>query len=286
MTASAQRNQSRLFVPMSQEIPAYRIKPLAKVIYGNTFEFAVVGMIIASAVALAILTFRDIPISLRVSLEIFETVALSFFGAELIVRIVSYGKKPWMFFTSGWNVFDFLIIALVPLFSAATIVLRLLRLLRVVRLFRFMPEFKMLSNSLARSIRPLASLVVLIGFLMFIFAMGGIYIFGANDPAAWGDLAAAMITLTILLTLENFPESLEAGLSTTPFAWIYFVAFMFLVVFTVLNVLIGIVLNAMEEARADSKGSLEHTENLVGQIETLSKQGKLTADARQRLTKL
>lgn len=286
MTASAQRNQSRLFVPMSQEIPAYRIKPLAKVIYGNTFEFAVVGMIIASAVALAILTFRDIPISLRVSLEIFETVALSFFGAELIVRIVSYGKKPWMFFTSGWNVFDFLIIALVPLFSAATIVLRLLRLLRVVRLFRFMPEFKMLSNSLARSIRPLASLVVLIGFLMFIFAMGGIYIFGANDPAAWGDLAAAMITLTILLTLENFPESLEAGLSTTPFAWIYFVAFMFLVVFTVLNVLIGIVLNAMEEARADSKGSLEHTENLVGQIEILSKQGKLTADARQRLTKL
>ena len=286
MNKSSERNQSRLFVPMSEEIPAYRVRALARVLYGNTFEFVVVGMIVANAAALATLTFSGIPGPLRQTLEVFDALALWFFVSEIIVRIISYGKKPWMFFTSGWNVFDFLVVALVPLFSSAPLVLRLLRLHRIVRLFRFMPEFKMLSNSLARSIKPLLSLIVLITFFMFIFAMAGVYIFGAENPEAWGDLGVAMITLTILLTLENFPDSLEAGLGTTPFAWIYFVSFMFLVVFTVLNVLIGIVLNAMDEARADSQVPDEHIESLVGQIESLEKQGKLAEVTKERLRRL
>jgi voltage-gated sodium channel len=216
----------------------------------------------------------------------FDSIVIWVFVVELLVRIASYGKKPWMFFTSGWNVFDFLVIALVQIFAGATIILRLLRLLRVVWLFRFMPEFRILSNSLARSIKPLLSLLVLIAFLMFLFAMAGVYLFGADNPESWGDLGIAMVTLTILLTLENFPDSLEAGLGTTPFTVLYFVAFMFLVVFTVLNVLIGIVLNAMDEARAAAEDDDATITSAATLLEKAQMTGSLGNDASRRLRKL
>lgn len=286
MSASSDREQSRLFSPMSEDIESYRIRPIARVVYGNPFELSIVALIILNAVALGTLTFPQVTGTTRVALEAFDSIVIWVFVAELLVRIASYGKKPWMFFTSGWNVFDFLVIALVPIFAGATIILRLLRLLRVVRLFRFMPEFRILSNSLARSIKPLLSLVVLIGFLMFLFAMAGVYLFGADNPESWGDLGVAMVTLTILLTLENFPDSLEAGLGTTPFALLYFVAFMFLVVFTVLNVLIGIVLNAMDEARQEAEDDGAKQSSAVTFLEKAQMAGSLSEEATARLRKL
>ncbi len=286
MSASSDREQSRLFRPMSEDIESYRVRPIARVVYGNPFELSIVVLIIFNAAALAALTFPEVTGPTRDWLLVFDSVVIWVFVAELLVRIASYGRKPWMFFTSGWNVFDFLVIALVPLFSGATIILRLLRLLRVVRLFRFMPEFKILANSLARSIKPLLSLIVLIGFLMFLFAMAGVYLFGPDNPESWGDVGVAMVTLTILLTLENFPDSLEAGLGTTPFALLYFVAFMFLVVFTVLNVLIGIVLNAMDEARADAEDDDVKVASALSVLESAQMSGSLSEDVATRLRKL
>lgn len=286
MTANSDREQSRLFSPMNEDIESYRIRPIARIVYGNSFELSIVALIILNAAALAALTFPRVTGTTRDALMAFDSIVIWVFVVELLVRIASYGKKPWMFFTSGWNVFDFLVIALVPIFSGATIILRLLRLLRVVRLFRFMPEFRILSNSLARSIKPLLSLVVLIGFLMFLFAMAGVYLFGADNPESWGDLGVAMVTLTILLTLENFPDSLEAGLGTTPFALLYFVAFMFLVVFTVLNVLIGIVLNAMDEARQEAEDDGAKQSSAVTFLEKAQMKGSLSEEATARLRKL
>lgn len=286
MSSSSDREQSRLFNPMSEDIESYRIRPIARVVYGNFFELSVVALIVLNAAALAALTFSEITGDTRDLLVAFDAVVIWVFVLELLVRIASYGKKPWMFFTSGWNVFDFLVIALIPFFAGATIVLRLLRLLRVVRLFRFMPEFRILSNSLARSVKPLLSLIVLIGFLMFLFAMAGVYLFGADNPESWGDLGVAMVTLTILLTLENFPDSLEAGLGTTPFALLYFVGFMFLVVFTVLNVLIGIVLNAMDEARAEADDDQAKLMSAITVLEKAQRSGSLSEDSAATLRKI
>jgi voltage-gated sodium channel len=286
MSASSDREQSRLFRPMSEDIESYRIRPIARVVYGNPFELSIVALITLNAAALAALTFPQVTGTTRDMLVAFDSIVIWVFVVELLVRIASYGKKPWMFFTSGWNTFDFLVIALVPIFAGATIILRLLRLLRVVRLLRFMPEFRILSNSLARSIKPLLSLILLIGFLMFLFAMAGVYLFGADNPESWGDLGVAMVTLTILLTLENFPDSLEAGLGTTPFAVLYFVAFMFLVVFTVLNVLIGIVLNAMDEARKEAEDDDAKQSSAVTFLEKAQMTGSLSEEATARLRKL
>jgi voltage-gated sodium channel len=172
---------------------------------------------------------------------------------ELILRLISYGKKPWKFFKEGWNVFDFVIIGLTPFFQGQTAVIRLLRLMRLIRIFRFLPEVRILSASIVKSIPPLLSMSVLIGMLLFLYGMAGYYFFGADAPESWGNIGLSMKSLFILLTLENFPVYLEEAMLINALALPFFLSYVFLIVFTVLNVLIGIVLNAMDEARTEDQ---------------------------------
>ena len=240
-----------LFSATEVTLPAYRIQWLAKLMYGNAFEIVVIAVIIANAVSLAILTFQDVAPSVIAVAEAIDLFAIIFYSIELLLRIISFGTKPWMFFRNPWNVFDFLVVLLIPFLSNGTVIFRLVRLLRILRIFRFLPEARILMLSMVKSVAPLANLAVLIGFLMFIYAMAGVYLFGAVDPERWGNLGAAFLTLTVMLTLENFPDAFLSGLDITPFALLYFLSYMFFIVFTVLNVLIGIVINAMDQAREE-----------------------------------
>ena len=231
--------------------PSYRIQWLSRVMYGNRFEFFIVAIIIVNAIALASLTIPEVQGETREILIAVDQVAFWIYVTEVSLRVISYGTKPWMFFRSGWNIFDFLIIGVAPFFQGQSVVLRLLRLFRLVRIFRFLPEVRILTASVIKSIPPLASLTVLIGFLLFLYAMTGHYMFGAEAPESWGDIGAAMQSLFILLTLENFPNYFLEAMEITPFAILFFLSYVFVIVFTILNILIGIVLHAMDQAREE-----------------------------------
>jgi voltage-gated sodium channel len=240
-----------LFSSTEVELPAYRVQWLARFMYGNPFEFVVFAVIIANAAALATLTFDGLDPRVAAVATAIDQFAIYFYAVELVLRIVSYGRKPWMFFLNPWNVYDFLVVGLIPFLDGGTLIFRLVRLLRILRIFRFLPEARILMLSMVKSVAPLANLAVLIGFLMFIYAMAGVYLFGADLPERWGNVGAAMLTLTVMLTLENFPDAFLGGLEVTPLALVYFLSYMFFIVFTVLNILIGIVINAMDQARDD-----------------------------------
>lgn len=264
--------QSRVFTPADKVLPDYRIPSLTRFAYGNVFEFTIVGVIMVNAFFLAVLTLPDIDPTLRSVAETFDAIVIWVYVAELLLRIASYGRKPWMFFTAPWNVFDFLVLALIPLFASQTVILRLLRLLRVVRIFRFLPEVRILTNSITKSLPPLLSVSVLILFLLFIYAMAGHYLFGGALPEHWGDVGKAMESLFILLTLENFPNYFQEAMAISPAALPYFLSYVFIIVFTILNVLIGIVINAMDEAREDERSasaeeSMVELDRLLAQIE-------------------
>ncbi|MGX5682358.1 ion transporter [Schumannella luteola] len=255
-----------LFSSTEVELPAYRIAWLARILYGNAFEIVVIAVILANAVSLAILTFPDVDAGVARVAHLIDQIAIIFYTAELVLRIISYGTKPWMFFRNPWNVFDFVVVVAIPFLNNGTVIFRLVRLLRILRIFRFLPEARILMLSMIKSVAPLANLAVLIGFLMFIYGMAGVYLFGAADPERWGDIGTAMLTLTVMLTLENFPDTFLSGLEVTPFALLYFLTYMFFIVFTVLNVLIGIVLTAMDQAREevgkDAAAPTEHEAEL------------------------
>jgi len=263
-----------------QYLPSYRIKWLSALVYSKGFEFALAAVILTNAISLGILTLPGLSESATRSAILVDNIAFWIYVGELVLRIISYGKKPWMFFSRGWNIFDFLVIGLAPFFQGQSTVLRLLRLLRLLRIFRFLPEVRILSTSIIKSVPPLMSMSVLIALLLFLYGMAGVYLFGAGAPEAWGNIGSSMKSLFILLTLENFPLYLEEGLDISPLAIPYFLSYVFLIVFTVLNVLIGIVLNAMDEARQEDKSlakESKHLTKIVASVERIIADGRTSA---------
>lgn len=263
-----------------------RIKWLTRVVYSQSFELCIAAIILLNAVALALLTIPGIDGATRQSLVRFDEIALWVFVCELIVRMISYGRKPWEFFKTGWNIFDFIIIGLSPFLANQTLILRLLRIFRLIRIFRFLPEVRILTRSITRSLPPLMSMSVLIFLALFIYGMAGVYLFGEQMPEQWGDITAALTSLFILLTLEEFATYLVDGLAVSPWALPFYISYVFVIVFTILNVLIGVVLNAMDEARQENREREEDIKKLQSfakEVEEISSDGKVTGDEITRL---
>ena len=223
----------------------------------------------------------------RNALSELDKFALYIYLVELIMRLVSYGKRPWEFFRQGWNVFDFTIVVLsFGVFTGETIILRLLRIFRLIRIFRFLPEVRVLTSSVVKSLPPLMSVGVLIFLALFIYGMAGVYLFGEQLPDSWGNITLALTSLFILLTLENFPNYLEEAVAISPWALPFYLSYIFIVVFTVLNVLIGIVLNAMDEAREENKErkrKMIELDTIVHEVDDITADGKVTEDEIGRL---
>ena len=271
---------------MNQPSAASRIKWLTNIVYSSPFELFIAFVILVNATSLAILTMPELDESVRRACEQIDLVCFAIYAVELVMRLISYGKRPWDFFKTGWNVFDFIVIAASPIFAGQTVVLRLLRLLRLFRIFRFLPEVRVLTTSIVRSLPPLMSLAVLIFVALFMYGMVGHYLFGDQDTDNWGSITRAMTSLFILLTLENFPNYLEAGVAVSPWALPYFLSYVFVVVFTVLNVLIGVVLNAMDEAREENRERakrLGQLTEIVDEVETMTEDGKISAEEMKKL---
>lgn len=263
------------------EIPDYRIFWLSKIVYSTAFEMTIAFVILLNAISLGLLTMPGVSDGARSAFESLDRYALYIYTGELLLRMISYGKKPWEFFRRSWNIFDFFIVALSPIFSGQIVILRLLRLLRLIRIFRFLPEVRVLTVSIMRSIPPLLSMGVLIFLALFIYGMAGVYMFGEKLPLHWGDISIALTTLFILLTLENFPIYLEEAVAVSPWALPFYLSYTFIVVFTVLNVLIGIVLNAMDEARSENRqrnNKLRQLDEIVHEVEDITADGKVTED--------
>lgn len=269
-----------------EELPSYRVIWLSKLVYSSPFELFIGFIILANALSLAILTMPDISPEARDASLRFDQIAFTIYLVELALRIVSYGWKPHKFFRHPWNVFDFVVIGLSPFLQGQTVVLRLLRLLRLVRIFRFLPEVRILTTSIVRSLPPLLSLGVLICLMLFLYGMAGFYMFGTSLPNSWGSITVAMTTLFILLTLENFPNYLEEAIEITPLALPFFLSYVFVIVFTVLNVLIGIVLHSMDQAREEHQQrqrEISELHHLADGVATITEDGIVTPEEVQQL---
>lgn len=260
---------------------------LAHLVDSDRFNLAVSGVIIVNAVVLGLETFPAMMDSYESTLVLLNEVCYGIFVVELVLRLASYGRRPQDFFKSPWNVFDFIIIGgvLIPAVREQAQLLRLLRLLRIVRLVRFLPDARVLLLTVVKSIPSMVSMIVLTILLLFLYGMIGWTMFGAALPETWGTISRAMLTLFILLTLENFPTYLDEARTVTPWAVAFFVSYVLVAAFVVFNLLIGIVIGSMEKAReheAELDRSQEDSE-LLGRIEAL--QASLTdlqADIRRR----
>jgi voltage-gated sodium channel len=224
---------------------------LRRIVHTHAFDVVILTVIVANAVVLGLQTYPGVVENYGDTLDLLNGIFLGVFVVELLLRIASYGSRPQDFFRDGWNVFDFIVVsaAFLPGVRESSTLLRLVRLLRIVRIFRVLPDLRILVTGVVRSLPPLFSMTLLVTVILFIYGMIGWLLFSEDIPEQWGTIGDAMLTLFVMLTLENFPIYMEAGMEVHPWSWVYFVTFILLAAFMILNVLIGIVLNSLEEAR-------------------------------------
>jgi voltage-gated sodium channel len=218
----------------------------------DAFNFAILGVILANALLLALETYPSVDRSAGGTFEQLNEIFLWVFVAELLIRFLAVGANPLRYFRSGWNVFDFIVVAaaFVPGLRENATLLRLARLLRVVRVFRVLPDLRVFVLAVGRSLPAVGTLAMMTVVVLFIYGMVGWVMFADQDPASFGNIGKAMLTMFIGLTLENLPGNIETGGAITGWAYPYYISFALLAAFLLFNLFIGIVINSLEEARA------------------------------------
>jgi voltage-gated sodium channel len=218
----------------------------------SAFNLAIFVVILANAVVLGLETYDSVVREAGPLLRTLNDVFLGVFVVELVIRLVGFGSKPQDFFRSGWNVFDLVVVvaSLAPGLRENALLLRLARLARILRVVRLLPDLRVLTIAIGRSIPGVASLTVLALLVVFIYGMVGWTIFGDHAPEQYGTIGEAMLTLFVTLTLENLPQQLAMGRELSDWTILYFVSYALVAAFLIFNILIGVVINSLEEARA------------------------------------
>lgn len=258
---------------------AHRTGRLARLVDSDRFATAIAAVIVVNAVVLGLETYPDVMDAYGDLLVLLNEICFAVFVVELVLRLASYGRNIRDFFRSGWNVFDLVVIGAVfiPGVREQAQLLRLLRLARIVRLVRYLPDARILILTVIKSIPSLFSVVVLTVLLLFVYGMVGWSLFGTALPESWGTIGRSMLTLFILLTLENFPTYLEQAEAVSPYAVVFFISYVLLAAFVVFNLLIGIVIGSMERAR-ESEADRDATPDTASDDELIARIHSLQAD--------
>lgn len=216
------------------------------------FERTMLSIIVLNAVVLGAETYEGVDRRYGDTLRLLNDVFLGAFTIELAIRIVAHGRRPRDFFRSGWNVFDFLVIAgsYAPGLRENATLLRVVRLLRIVRAVRLLPDLRVIVVAIGRSIPGIGSLAAMTLLLVYVYGMVGWVIFHEHDPANFASIGQAMLTMFVLLTLENLPAYLAKGLELSDWTVLFYISYVLVASFLIFNLFIGIVINSMEEARA------------------------------------
>lgn len=217
----------------------------------TVFNLVIAGLIVTNAVALGLGTYPSINSVLGGALLALEGLFLAGFVGEVAVRIIAHGRRPQDFFRNGWNVFDFLVIsaALLPGLHSSSTLLRLARIARIPRLVRFFPGLRAIVTGIGRSLPGVASFLVMAVLVLYVYGMIGWLLFADDYPEDYGNIGRALLTLFVLLSLETLPDAVAAGQAIGNWTLFYVVSYVLIASYLLVNVLIGVVINSMEEAR-------------------------------------
>ena len=221
------------------------VRTCADLADSTAFNVAIFAVIVANAVVLGIETYDDLPV-----LRTLDHVFLGVFVVELTIRLVALGPRPQDFFRSGWNVFDFVVVAaaFLPGLRENATLLRLVRLARIVRIVRLLPDLRVLVTAVARSVPGVLSLAVMTLLLIYLYGMVGWVLYG-DRVEGFANAGEAMLTMFVVLSLENLPAYIDDGRQVSDWTIPFYVSYVLVASFLVFNFFIGVIVNSMERAR-------------------------------------
>lgn len=227
----------------------------------------IIALIVLNAVTLGLETSAGVMARWGEVLLTVDRLILTVFVVEIAARLFAHGLG---FFRDPWGVFDFTIvaIALIPA-SGPFAVLRTLRILRVLRLISMVPQLRFVVESLLHAVPGIASIAGLMVILYYVFAVMATGLFGDTHPQWFGTLGASMYTLFQIMTLESWSMGIARPvMEEHPYAWAFFVPFILIATFTILNLFIAIIVNTMqtmhEKAHHEEQAAIEEAVHQEG----------------------
>ncbi|WP_292023083.1 ion transporter [Maritimibacter sp. UBA3975] len=213
-------------------------------------RYAIIGVILFNAVILGLETSQTVMDTAGGLIVALDTACLAIFVAELLAKLYARGLR---FFRSAWNVFDFLVvgIALMPATGALS-VLRALRILRLLRVISVAPTLRRVVEGFISALPGMASVFLLMGVIFYIAAVIATKLFAATFPEWFGSLGSSLYTLFQVMTLESWSMGIvRPVMDVHPEAWMFFVPFILITTFAVVNLVVGLIVNSMQDAHAE-----------------------------------
>ena len=208
---------------------------------------AIIGVIIFNAIILGLETSDFVMDRIGGLIRLLDMLCLSIFVAELVAKMFAYRFR---FFRDGWNLFDFVIIAisLVPAaqgFSA----LRALRILRVLRVVSAAPSLRRVVEGFITALPGMGSVFLLMALIFYIASVIATKLFGESFPEWFGSLGGSAYSLFQIMTLESWSMGIvRPVMEVYALAWLFFVPFIMVTTFAVVNLLVGLIVNSMQDA--------------------------------------
>ncbi|MBP1908937.1 ion transporter [Methanolobus bombayensis] len=245
---------------------------LKKIVTHKYFEAFILSTIILAGILVGIQTYPDFSAKHHNLIAILDTLIITIFIIEAILKIASEMPHPIKYFKNSWNVFDFVIVigVLLPLGGSFLPVLRLLRVLRVFRVITVVPKMRLIVGALLKSIPSMIHVFMLLGIIFYIYAVMGTFAFSENDPIHFENLQTSLLTLFRIVTFEDWTDVMYINMygcdqygydnarlectnpSASPIgAALYFTSFVLIGGLIVLNFAIGVVINSMDEMKEE-----------------------------------
>ncbi len=224
-----------------------------RLILSAGFQNTVVTLILLNAVLLGLETSETVMAGWGGLLTFLDTALLVVFTAEVAFRIYAFRGR---FFRDPWGLFDFIIIAIAWLPATGPLsVLRALRILRVLRLISVVPSLRHVVEAMLHALPGMGSIVLLMGLIFYVFAVMATKLYGDILPERFGTLGLSLYTLFQMMTLESWSEAnVRPILAQQPLAWMFFVPFILIATFVVLNLFIGVIVDSIQTLRAQREG--------------------------------
>ncbi|MFI9432322.1 MULTISPECIES: ion transporter [Streptosporangium] len=239
------------------------------------FQQVIIAVIVINAATLGLETSTTAVERYGTALTVVDHLALYIFVMELAAKIYAYRRR---FFQDPWNLFDAMIVAVSLLPTAGGLsVLRALRILRALRLISVVPSLRKVVTALLTAVPGMTSIVLLLGLVLYVTAVMGTKLYHATAPEYFGDLPTSLFTLFQMMTGDAWSDITREVMDEHPSAWVFFVLFMLVCTFVVLNLFIAVVVSAMEDEHAEE--SVQATQDLG--VAVLAELHALRAEVRE-----
>ena len=213
----------------------------------------IIGVILFNAVVLGLETSEPAMAAAGPLIVTLDRLCLAIFVIEIGLKLIAHGGR---FFRSGWNLFDFAIVAVSLVPAAQTFsVLRALRILRVLRVVSAAPRLRRVVEGFITALPGMGSVFLLMAIIFYIGAVMATKLFAVSFPQWFGSLGQSAYSLFQIMTLESWSMGIvRPVMEVYPYAWAFFVPFIMVTTFAVVNLLVGLIVNSMQEAHGVEEG--------------------------------